>query len=220
MSGSTNLHFSKRAVEVTFSSIDDLRLRLIRLRESRSETIQLSSDHMEYMQTIEEDLDDLKTLVNAISSSLWRKILLTRANHGDLEDLTAHYREFRSECHRSHIARLELIRQIEVLRQMETEQIQWFMQIECYLEHLKNFLTFLDSLFRTQFFVVSRLIRLNTRFHRTNLAHHRSRMQIIHLLDEIDPSHTDYISVRAVYLGVEILVNETLQFYRELLPQI
>ncbi|KPM05734.1 hypothetical protein QR98_0042030 [Sarcoptes scabiei] len=120
MSGSTNLLFSKRAVEVTFSSIDDLRLRLIRLRESRSETIQLSSDHMEYMQTIEEDLDDLKTLVNAISSSLWRKILLTRANHGDLEDLTAHYREFRSECHRSHIARLELIRQIEVLRQMET----------------------------------------------------------------------------------------------------
>ncbi|KAF7495769.1 hypothetical protein SSS_06412 [Sarcoptes scabiei] len=142
-----------------------------------------------------------------------------RNHNSSLETLNSSYEDL--------MTKLVLLRRL-FLRNFDLpiEQIQWFMQIECYLEHLKIFLTFLDSSFRTQFFVVSRsnqrnrLIRLKTRFHRTNLAHHRSRMQIIHLLDEIDPSHTDYTSVRGFYSRVEHLVHETLRFYRGLLAQI
>ncbi|KAF7496191.1 hypothetical protein SSS_03356 [Sarcoptes scabiei] len=125
------------------------------------------------------------------------------------------------------ITKLAIMRSL-VLRNLELpiEQIQWFIQIEHYLENLKDFLACLASSIREKLSLLppsfrrDRLIRLNTRFHRTNLAHHRSRMQIIHLLDAIDPSHTDQISVRAVYSRVERLANESLQFYQEILPQI
>ncbi|KAF7495773.1 hypothetical protein SSS_06417 [Sarcoptes scabiei] len=130
-----------RFVESFFSSIDLLIERLAFLR--RNVPGPIPYEYLNYFQIIENKLEILKTfmiamknsvchrvrgpldldhfeaLVNDISNSLWEKVLLTQANHGALQDLSVHYREFRSECLRSHCARREFIHEIDVLGRIE-----------------------------------------------------------------------------------------------------
>ncbi|KPM09204.1 hypothetical protein QR98_0077370 [Sarcoptes scabiei] len=138
---SASRFYTFHTVEETFASIDQLKWKIIGLRESRSETIQLSPDHMEYFQAVEEDLDILKLLVRAIEYSL----RLTESNHGPFEDLTTHYRDFRLECFRSHCARCGLIREIDVLERIQTNM---FATIRFYQRAFQQTYTWLHTFLR------------------------------------------------------------------------
>ncbi|KPM11267.1 hypothetical protein QR98_0098370 [Sarcoptes scabiei] len=105
--------------------------------------------------------------------------------------------------------------------EVSSNDSEWFMQIELDLEHLKCLLEYFDTSIRAKLSALPPSSRRNHyielhNFHRNNLAHHRTRVRMIEELNEIDPCDIDYISFRGVYLSVEIMAEESLEYYQQL----